>query len=189
MKLHTQLFSTLTLTVTLSLGLLGCGESGTDQAGTDGNRNTPSSADAAAVPAGLFLAEAPEGATPVTELRASAKEGDEVVMHVYVGGSKSPMVAGRSVMTVVDASVNNTCTTEDDHCATPWDYCCDLQDAQKAMATVQVVDADGRPLALDLGNGVGPLALLTVKGTVGKRVSADALVVNATGIFVEQAAQ
>lgn len=189
MKLRTQLFSTLALTLTLSLGLLGCGDSGADQAGTDGSRNTPGSADAATVPAGLFLTEAPAGATAVTELKASAKEGDEVVMHVVVGGSVSPVVAGRAVMTVVDASVNNTCTSEEDHCETPWDYCCDLDDARKAMATVQVVDEQGRPLAIDLGNGVGPLALLTVKGTVGKRISDEALVINATGIFVERPAQ
>ena len=182
MRFNLSTLTSFSLAMGLSVGLLGCGES--DTPSPKGDRGNPASASQG----DLFLTEAPEGAKSVVELKASAKEGDEVVMHVIVGGNMNPMVEGRMAMNVIDADLANACVGEDDHCSTPWDYCCTPgEDKTANMATVQVVDADGRPLSAGWGAEVGPLAVLTIKGVVGPRASAESLVVNATGIYVEQA--
>lgn len=181
MRFNLSTITSFSLAMGLSVAMLGCGESGTQS--PDGDRsNATGSADN-----DLFLTEAPEGAKSVAELKATAKEGDEVVMHVIVGGNMNPMVEGRMAMNVIDADLENPCMGEDDHCQTPWDYCCTPgEDKTANMAMVQVVDADGRTVSAGWGEKVGPLAVLTVKGVVGPRASAESLVVNATGIYVEQ---
>ena len=142
----------------------------------------------ATLPSGLLLAEAPTGAKTVAELKESAKDGDQVVMHVVVGGREKPIVDNRAVMTVVDAAMKNQCTLPGDSCTTPWDYCCASPKQLKPnLATVQIVNDDGDPLAIDLAkvSGIKPLAVLVVKGEVGPRPDPGTLIVNATGFFVE----
>jgi len=76
----------------------------------------------------------------------------------------------------------------EDHCPTPWDYCCESPENLTAnSATVEVVGADGRALraALRGWNGLQPLKTVVVKGVVGPRPAPGVFVVRATGIFVE----
>ena len=159
-------------------------------AGCGGNGGASGTTDAgAALPARYLLDSAPGGATPIIELKANAKEGDEVVVHVVVGGVDSPIVADRASATVIDAGVVNPCTKEDDHCDTPWDYCCTPnEDKTPNLATLQVVDDAGKVLAADLTAHFNPLATLIVKGVVGPRANDEVLTIHATGIYVESAA-
>ena len=91
-------------------------------------------------------------------------------------------------MTVVEAATPNQCLAPGDGCQTPWDYCCMSPEQLTAnLATVQIIDDQGRPLAVDLTSHskIKPLATLVVRGTVGPRPDPAVLVINATGIFVE----
>jgi len=170
---------------TMCLFAVGCGSGDGDTGSTE--RGAGGGAD---LPEGLFLASAPEGAKPITELKQSAEEGDEVVVRVVVGGAKQPMVDGRASAMIVDAGLYNRCTSEDDHCNTPWDYCCATQEDKTAnLATLQVLNEAGKPLASSLSPKIGPLATLVVKGVVGPRPSDQALTINADGIYVETAGQ
>lgn len=179
--LHTMLCPAL-----LSAALLlvpGCG-------GGDSADNSPGDTATAQLPAGLILESAPEGATSILELKASASEGDEVVVHVVVGGKMEPHVAGRASAAIIDAGLDNPCTGEDDHCQTPWDYCCTPQEEITAnLATLQIVDENGRPLAIDLADQLPAMAVLTIRGVVGPRPDPQVLTINATGIYIEQGAQ
>lgn len=159
----------------------GCGQSGSNNnAGT----NTGSTA---ALPADLLLTSAPDGAQTIMSLKESAEEGDEVVVHVIVGGKMQPHVAGRASAAIIDAGLDNPCTGEDDHCQTPWDYCCTPQEEITAnLATLQIVDEDGRPLAVDLAEQFPAMAVLTIRGVVGPRPDPQVLTINATGIYIEQ---
>ncbi|XAL99664.1 hypothetical protein OT109_19055 [Phycisphaeraceae bacterium D3-23] len=172
------LFSVL---LTLSLVLAaGCGK-------TDAGKTGPGSdtGDTASLPDGLFLASAPEGAQTIASLKENASEGDEVVVHVVVGGRMDPLVAGRASAAIIDAGLDNPCTGEDDHCQTPWDYCCTPpEDITANLATLQVVDAEGRVLAADLSDMFQPMAVLTVRGVVGARPDPQVLTINATGIYI-----
>jgi len=141
------------------------------------------------LPASLFLAEAPSGIVSISLLKVSAQEGDIVTVKAVVGGRKQAFVANRAVMTVVDASLNNPCLSEDDHCPTPWDYCCTpSEQLLPQIASVQIVDSDNRPLSIDLKtvDNFKPLSTLVIQGSVGPRPDDSTLVINATGIFVEQ---
>jgi hypothetical protein len=137
------------------------------------------------VPASLML-DAPPATEVVTigALKADAKPGDEVAVKVVVGGRVKPVVDSLAVMTVVDGALPNACTTEDDHCKTPWDYCCaGPEELTAAMATIRIVGDDGKPLALNLADAnVKPGDTIIVAGTVSEKNEAGNLVIDAQGI-------
>ncbi len=174
------------LMLTVGFALFGCGGGDGDGGPQPSGKNNQT---AVTLPAGLLVTDAPTGARAVPDLKSSAKEGDEVVMRVVIGGREKPIVQNRAVMTVVDAALVNQCLAEDDHCESPWDYCCAApEDLLTHSATVQVLDDQGKPLAIDLSSSkLKPLATLIVKGKVGPRPDAKALVINASAIFIESA--
>ena len=138
------------------------------------------------LPVGLFLTSAPDGVKPIKQLKESVKPGDVVVVNVIVGGRVKPIVEGRASAMIIDVGLENACTAEKDHCETPWDYCCTTHEAITAnLATLQVVDNDGRVLAADLSKHFKPLSNLIVKGVVGPRPDKKVLQINATGIYVK----
>jgi hypothetical protein len=139
------------------------------------------------LPASLFLDVAPEGITPIVSLKASAKEGDAVVIKAVVGGRRQTFVTNRAVMTVIDATLGNPCTAEGHHCATPWDYCCTPpEQLLPNLASVQILGPDARALVIDLNTvaDLKPMSVLVIQGTVGPRADDTTLIINATGIFV-----
>ncbi|MCP4456338.1 MAG: hypothetical protein GY809_33190, partial [Planctomycetes bacterium] len=140
------------------------------------------------LPETLFLAQVPTGIQTISQLKEDAKAGDEVVIKAIIGGAKKAFVADRAVMTVVDATLNNKCLVEDDHCPTPWDYCCaSAEELLPEKATIQITGTGTTPLKVDLGSipQLKPLNTLVIKGTVGPRPDKSTLVIHATGIFVE----
>ncbi len=175
-----NLLAYVTLLAFALLTLNGCADSDESDADSEGQ--------SVSLPGTLFLTAAPQGVRSMADLKANAKEGDEVAVRAVIGGRKDAFVANRAVMTVVAADVTNACLAEGDSCATPWDYCCvPPEQLLQNMATVQIVGPDARPLTVDL-NRVGrlkPLSTVVIKGTVGPRTDPSSLVINATGIFVE----
>jgi hypothetical protein len=142
------------------------------------------------LPDSVFLSEAPAGIQTIKALKASAKEGDEVVVRVVVGGTESPIVAGRASAAIIDASINNPCMAEDDHCPIPWDYCCTPQENRTAnLATLRVTDEAGQILKADLEPRIKPLTTLVIKGTVGPRPDEEVLTIDAQGIYIEDEVQ
>lgn len=148
---------------------------------------TAAAAPADALPGDLALSAAPAGAVDAAAARAGAKDGDRVVVRGVVGGRADPIAENRAILTLLDPAIKTCDKTEGDACKTPWDACCEPADVRaRSSVTVQVVDADGRPLRASLASlpGVKPLARLLVTGTA--KVGADgAVVVNADGLFVE----
>lgn len=129
----------------------------------------------------------PAGSVGVAQVKASAKEGDEVVVRGRVGGSGKPIVAGRAVFTLADSKALKACNENPgDSCPAPWDFCCHSpEEIAAATISVQVVGADGRPVATDVeGSHIHPLTTLVVKGKVGPRPDPKVLVVDATEIYV-----
>lgn len=138
------------------------------------------------MPSGFFLASAPADAKTVEEVRTGAKAGETVAIKGRVGGSESPFVAGRAVFTLVGPGIPACADAGDDHCQTPWDYCCETpEDIAAHSATIQVVNDTGALLRANLkgDHGLKELDELIV---VGKIAQADekALIVHATGIYI-----
>ncbi len=132
-----------------------------------------------------LLASAPSESVGIIAAKAGAQEGDPISLRGIIGGRVDAMSNESAVFVMIDDSIDNPCTTGDDHCATPWDYCCtERKEIQASSATVQLVDAQGHTIAGDLRtHGISPLDAVVVVGVVGPRPSEDVLTVRATGIY------
>ena len=101
-------------------------------------------------------------------------------------GNEKPFVAGRSAFILGDPEVLTACNENPaDKCTTPWDACCDSpEDKKRGIATIQIVDADGRVLkeSVEGVGGLANLATVTVTGKVAEGSSVDALIINARAI-------
>ena len=148
----------------------------------------PTAESAAALPSSLFLAKAPEGAIELAAAKKSAKPGDEIVVRGRVAGQMEPLAPNRAILTLLDASVKTCDQMPGDGCKTPWDACCEPRESlQASTATIQIVDAGGKPLKTTLrgANGIEPLKEVTVVGKVKDSGGADTLVIDATGLYVK----
>jgi len=92
------------------------------------------------------------------------------------------------MLTIGDPAVLTSCNRmPGDSCATPWDACCDDPDLiKKAIATVQILDADGKllPSGLKGLGGMKELSSVIIKGTVADGSTPDNLLITATGIHI-----
>lgn len=171
---------TLTLLAACGLALTGCSES--PETHSDSTGAAPTSME-------WKLASLPEGAVGVKDAKGNANEGDNITVRGIIGGRMDALSTDSAMFVMVDAGLENNCLSEDDHCSTPWDYCCALpEDIQANSATVQLVDGDGNAMAFDLsGQGFSPLDEVVVIGTVAARPSEQVLTIRATGLHrVEQ---
>jgi hypothetical protein len=124
----------------------------------------------------------------IHQARATAKPGDTLTLKGRVMGNLKPFVDGRAVFILADPEKLTPCNaTPDDACKTPWDTCCDTAEDIKAnIATIQVVDGDGRVLkeSIENVNGLKKLSTVIVSGTVAKGSNAALLLLNASSIDV-----
>lgn len=136
------------------------------------------------LPANIFVASAPQGARPVRDAK-DASPGDRIVVHGRIGGGKSPFVDGRAIFTLSDMSLPPCSEKEDDHCPTPWDFCCEpLDDILRRTITVRVVDPAGQPVKSGLkgAGGLRELSEVVVEGRVSSKSPPHTLVVDASAI-------
>lgn len=138
------------------------------------------------LPDTYHLAAAPTGVRKVPEIKANAKDGEQVVIAGIVGGAKEPFVDGAAVFTIVDASVDNKCTKEADHCPTPWDYCCEPpQSLLDNKLTIEFRDgASPHKTSVRGFHGIDYLKKVVVAGEA-KRDAQGNVVVVASGVYVE----
>lgn len=179
MKLH-LLF--LLPTVTLALASLSsCKPKASDAAKSSTSENSSSLSR-------YLLAEPPPNAVSVGQLFANPTPGTEVIVTGEVIGRLDPFVEGRAMVVLGDPSKITPCNRNpDDQCETPWDVCCDDPEViKKSIATVQIVDNEGRPLKQGLKglSGLRELSTLTVVGTIAEGSNDDNLLINASGIHV-----
>jgi len=171
----------LLLLLASTLSLPGCGSGDAD--------SPPPEATGSPLPDTLFLDREPDGARPLRAVKESARPGDEVTFRARIGGREKPFADDRAVMVVIDPSLPSCADVEGDSCPVPWDYCCETPESLVAnTATVQLVDADGEPLAASLEgrDGLDKLAWITVVGTVQNKDDTGLFVVNASGLFVDR---
>lgn len=123
-----------------------------------------------------FLAERPAGVISVGAARAAVEPGAEVAISGLIGGALEPFVDGYAAFVLADPAILFCNEMPDEHCATPWDACCEDPDKLKAhRISVQFVDADNQILPQSL-KGVGGLQELSeviVTGTISEDSTAD----------------
>jgi hypothetical protein len=149
-------------------------------------KSTPKAA-AAVLPDTLWAKAAPSGARGVAEIKADATATGEVVVKGRLGGRVDPFVQGAAVFLLTDLKVKHCGELHGDACKTPWDYCCEPKESLAASrATIQIVDANGKPFLVNLKgqHGLDPLAILTIAGDVTSRDAGGTIVINARSIYV-----
>ena len=148
-------------------------------------------APSASLPAGFVLAAAPDNPVSVLVAKTTATDGQRIVIEGRVGGAKRAINDSRAIFTIADNSLLACDTMGDgDHCPTPWDYCCEDSDKLKAgLATVKIVNADGKPLDANLSTAMGlkPLQTVVVSGIAEPRSGDGSLVIRADGIYIRDA--
>lgn len=143
-----------------------------------------------ALPPSLLAAKAPGGAVSVVAAREKAKAGELIVVRGKIGGRMVSLVPKAAMAVLADEKAIAPCNANPaDACTTPWDYCCESPEKMKAStATIQVRDEKGKVVRAPL-RGLGDLKELStvvISGTVDASSTKDALIVNATSIFVEK---
>jgi hypothetical protein len=119
----------------------------------------------------------------VADARKSAKADEAIAIVGRIGGSGEPFVDGVAAFTVVDLKIPYC--SDDEGCPTPWDYCCTQDQVKDSIATVKLVDAEGKPVTDDARKllGVKELSVVVAEGTARRDESGN-LTVAATKIFV-----
>jgi hypothetical protein len=127
----------------------------------------------------------PAQSTPVGEARINAKDGDKVTLLGHIGGSKEPFVEGLAAFTIVDPKVPYC--ADEEGCPTPWDYCCTQDQVKDNIATIKVVNNEGKVVAEDARKllGVKELSLVVIDGTA-KRDEQGNMTLLANKVFVKK---
>jgi hypothetical protein len=169
-----------------ALSPIGCGAGKNETANLRPGEKA-SAEPSASLPEGLFLREAPESPTDVGEALKTAQEGDSIAIRGRIGGVKEPFTKNRAIFVLCDNKLQACSEHHMDGCPTPWDMCC-AQDRLDNLASIQISDADGRPLKFELKgrDEFRPLNVLVIKGRVGPRPDPKTLLIHADGIFVEK---
>ncbi len=126
---------------------------------------------------------APTQVIGVSQARETAPDGEEVT----VEGRLKDFVAGKAAFTIVDGSIPSCKEMEDDHCPTPWDYCCVAPNKLAVnSAAVQLVGADGKVLDGNLQgvNSIDNLSTVVVTGKAEKDAAGN-LVIAANKVFLK----
>ncbi len=168
---------TMSVCFTLTVTAGGCGKS-------SGPANAPAwSTSARAATSKALLAAEPPDAKPVGDVRASAKDADDVTILGRIGGDANPWVDGRAAFTIVDPKLEPC--KPDEGCPTPWDYCCSTDQLPANRALIKVVDGSGIVVEEDARKllGVKELQTVVVRGKA-KRDDAGNLTVLATGVYL-----
>ena len=136
----------------------------------------------------FLLDEVPEGVAGLNDGLAGAAPGEVVLVTGRIGGTIEPLSENFAGFVLAD-EVIEFCDemSKEDHCATPWDACCEDPDKIAASrAFVQFVDADGIPLQLSLGHTIGLKAndQVIVQGYLSPDSTPDNRIIIARGIAI-----
>ena len=127
----------------------------------------------------------PAGAMPVGEAKQKIGDGQDITLVGVIGGSSKPFVEGLAAFTIVDPKVEYCAA--DEGCPTPWDYCCTQNEVKDNIATVKIVNDDGKPITQDAREflNVKELSTVVVQGKA-KRDDLGNLTVAASKLFVRE---
>ncbi len=136
--------------------------------------------------AAVFVDTEPANFVTVSEARSTAKSGDSVVVAGKVAGAMNPFTEGFATAVLADEALETCDLIPGDACETPWDACCvDSAIIKSLRLTIQVVDAEGRPIAQSLKglNGLKELDPVVVSGTVAEGSTKENLIINVSSLY------
>ncbi|MEM8955429.1 MAG: hypothetical protein AAGD22_14850 [Verrucomicrobiota bacterium] len=134
----------------------------------------------------IFLSTEPKAPMTVLEARANAEPGQPITVVGSIGATISPFTEGYATFVLGDDSLDFCTELPGDHCATPWDACCEPSNQiADSRLSIQILDDDGKPFPRSLKGvqGLKELDQVVVTGTVAETSTPENLLINATGIF------
>jgi hypothetical protein len=139
---------------------------------------TDDSARHSTVGAQYLVKQEPADAQPVGEAIQGEDDADVTVVG-RIGGEEKPWIDDMAAFTIVDPSLRACSDIPGDHCATPWDYCCDSARLKTHSVMVKFADDQGSVVAIDARKlfGVEPLQTVVVQGRLKKDDAGNATVV------------
>lgn len=135
-----------------------------------GGDTPPAPPPANAIPATFLLAADVPDAGSVRDARAARKTGDDVV----VVGKVKEFVPGLAAFQLADLKLKSCKDMEaekgEDHCDTPWDYCCEDVAALKSGVALVELRANGQPIQGTVRgfHGIDHLSTVVVRGKAEK---------------------
>ena len=174
-----MLASTSALVLVSIAALSGCGDSSSPTADAGSARASDARPE-------WLLVSAPETSMSVKDARDIAQGGETIALRGIIGGRMDALSDGAAAFLLVDESVPNPCVSDgDDHCKTPWDYCCTQDQVKTNIATVKVVDESGKPVTDDARHllGVKELSTVVIQGKATRDDQGN-LTIAATKAFV-----
>lgn len=159
----------------------GCGGDNTSALGT----NAADVSSSASLETSVLLDEKPSGAIAVSDARGSAP-GDEITVEGVIGGVLHPFTEGFAAFVIGDDALVYCNEMEDDHCATPWDACCEDPELRKSsIASVEILDSEGLPIEISAQSmlALKELDKVVVTGTVSENSTPENLIIAVRGIY------
>ena len=138
------------------------------------------------LPSSFFTETRPNDVKDLVEVKKTAKKGDEVTFLARIGGRKNAsFVKTLSIMIVADPSlVSCELMGEEEHCATPEDYCCEDPELRaQGLGTIRFMNEKGEsyPFSIEGSHGLETLKYVVVAGNV--------VDINESGVFVVDASK
>ena len=103
-----------------------------------------------------------------------------------MGGKAEPFIESHAIFMAADPKLKS-CELLCGTCSVPQDYCCEDPDALKAgLATIQFVDAEGKPIKTTAkgAGGLESLKFIVVDGRVRDRNDEGLFIVDAENVWV-----
>ena len=171
----------LFFTTILATILIGCG--GTTEDTTSTSKQTTG------LPSLFFTTERPSDVKDLVEVKKTAKKGDEVTFLARIGGRKNAsFVPTLSMMIVADPALKSCeVMSEEEHCATPEDYCCEVPESLRAgLGTIRFMDksGDAYPFSVDGDHGMETLKYVVISGKVHDISESGNFIVDASRVWV-----
>ena len=137
-----------------------------------------------ALPSHFFTVERPSDVKDLVDVKMNAQEGDDVTFLARIGGRKQgSFVPTLSMMIVADPNLLSCeLMADDDHCATPEDYCCeDPMAITQGLGTIRFMKnkTDTYPFSVEGEGEMEVLKYIVVQGTVNS--------INENGLFIVDA--
>ena len=160
--------------------LCGCGQSDPTRAGGDAPVDVDRS--------DYVLTEEPTGAIGVISAREETQDQEEIVMVGRVGGRDNPWIEGRAAFMMIDAAMTVVAdgaeSAENEICM---DDCCAGLRAE-CTTLVKIVDADGKPLAIDTRDllDVKENDMVVVTGKVQREVDEGIFTIAADSVYLRR---
>lgn len=142
------------------------------------------------IPPDIFVTDAPTGARGVTDVKTDPNATGQVIVTGRIGGRPKSFVDGAAVFVLADPSLKDCIQRHGkEGCPMPWDYCCEPEENLKTgIATVRIVDADGKPypFSAEGQHGLAHLVDITVIGEIQPRQDTNVLVIDAQKIHINK---